>query len=75
MLPAQKSHLPGLRNARAEFIRFPQAEQIQPPPLKVHQAHPAASSHGSPKTQSKFLDIGFVTSHFSRSIVAVFLST
>lgn len=44
VLSAPQSHLLGLRNAGAEPLRLPQAEQIQPAASENHQAHPAAGT-------------------------------
>lgn len=41
VLPAQKSHLPGVRDAGAEPVRLPEAEQILPVASEVHKADPA----------------------------------
>ena len=45
VLPAQGSHLLGVRDARTEPLRLPQAEQVHPPPTQQHQTHRAAGKH------------------------------
>ena len=45
VLPAQGPHLLGVRDARTEPLRLPQAEQIHPSPAQQHQTHRAAGKH------------------------------
>lgn len=42
VLPAQEPHLSGLRDAGAEPLRLPQAEQVLATPPQVHTAHSGA---------------------------------
>ena len=45
VLPAQGPHLLGVRDARTEPLRLPQAEQIHPSPAQQHQTHRAAGRY------------------------------
>lgn len=53
VLPAQVSHLLGIRNVGAEPLRLSKAEQIFAPTSQIHQADTPASAHRVTKIEGK----------------------
>lgn len=53
VLPTSVAHLPRVRDARAEPLRLPQAEQVLPAAAQVHQADIAAGAHGAAQIEGK----------------------
>lgn len=51
MFPTQEPHVPGVRDAGAEPLRLPEAQQVQPSDAQVHPAHPAAGGHCSDEAE------------------------
>ena len=56
MFPAQEPHVPCVRDAGAEPLRLPEAQQVQPSAAQVHPAHPAAGRHGSDEAEEPGAD-------------------
>lgn len=51
VLPAPLAHVPRVRDAGAELVRLPQAEQVLAAAAQVHPPDTAAGAHSAAQTQ------------------------